>query len=57
MGFFTKEVEYETYNGGKVKKREIITHRVVIMAILCAFLLVTLLNCFVVIPSGYTGVR
>lgn len=57
MGFFTKEVEYETYNGSKVKKKEILTHRIVLMAILCVFLLVTLLNCFVVIPSGYTGVR
>lgn len=56
MSFFFETEQYERYGETRTVTRPII-HRIVITAALTLFLVITLFNCFTVIPSGYTGVR
>ena len=56
MNFFFRTKQYERYGETQTVK-ELIVHRLVFAAIIAVILIITLLNCFTIIPSGYTGVR
>lgn len=54
MSFFTIK-KTSQYNG--VERTVPNVKRIVIAAVIAVFLLITVLNCFTIIPTGYTGVR
>lgn len=56
MNFFFRTKQYERYGETQTVK-ELIVHRLVFAAIIAVILIITLLTCFTIIPSGYTGVR
>ena len=57
MSFFHKEKKFTDRYGNERVERVVMPQRIVIAAITAVFLLIVLLSTFVVIPSGYTGVR
>lgn len=57
MSFFTKEKKFTDRYGNERVERVVMAQRIVITVIVAVFLLIVLLNTFIVIPSGYTGVR
>lgn len=56
MNFFFRTKQYERYCETQTVK-ELVVHRLVFAAVIAVILIITLLNCFTIIPSGYTGVR
>lgn len=57
MKFFTKEIITTDRYGSQSKKVVLRTGRVIMCGAAAIFILVTLLSCFTVIPSGFTGVK